>query len=168
MELAAFSGLEQWTFEIGVVLISMKHDDGEIVSVREQWMAEVHEMANDIWKRHETMECAVNELRSGLNAPLEVAAIIANVAMQRVRAKEQRRPSITDLGDSKIIPHDYLDNLLEEATANNEGKEAIMMHIQLRLQRHLPLPVSQTLAETLVNSVPGMEDEDEDGQDNAD
>lgn len=62
-----------------------------------------------------------------------------------------RRPTITDLGDMHIIPHEYLDNLLEEAVAR-------IQHIQERLQRHLPEPVAHTLAETLVN-----DGQDEDG-----
>ena len=64
-----------------------------------------------------------------------------------------RRPTITDLGDMHIIPHDYLDTLLEEAVANHQTKQSRMDHVQNRLQQHLPEPVAQTLAETLVNSV---------------
>ena len=64
-----------------------------------------------------------------------------------------RRPTITDLGDMHIIPHDYLDNLLEEAVGNHQRKQSRMDHVQNRLQKHLPEPVAQTLAETLVESV---------------
>jgi len=83
----------------------------------------------------------------------------------------QRRPTITDLGDMHIIPHDYLDNLLEEAVAEHQRRESRMDHVQRRLQRHLPEPVAQTLAETLISSLPndsGDQDGDENGGDGLD
>ena len=70
-----------------------------------------------------------------------------------------RRPTITDLGDMHIIPHDYLDNLLEDAVANHRRKQSRMDHVQDRLQKHLPEPVAQTLAETLVDSVQNDDDQ---------
>eukprot|EP00485_Elphidium_margaritaceum_P005933 CAMPEP_0202695224 /NCGR_PEP_ID=MMETSP1385-20130828/8872_1 /ASSEMBLY_ACC=CAM_ASM_000861 /TAXON_ID=933848 /ORGANISM="Elphidium margaritaceum" /LENGTH=837 /DNA_ID=CAMNT_0049351211 /DNA_START=54 /DNA_END=2567 /DNA_ORIENTATION=+ len=71
-----------------------------------------------------------------------------------------RRPTITDLGDMHIIPHDYLDNLLEDAVANHQRKESRMDHVQQKLQRHLPEPVAHTLAETLLTSVHDGDDDD--------
>ena len=80
----------------------------------------------------------------------------------------RRRPTITDMGDMHIIPHDYLDNLLEEAVAQHQSRASRMQHVQQRLQRHLPEPVAQTLAETLVTSVHDAEDDDDDGDDGND
>eukprot|EP01084_Bolivina_argentea_P263700 446414_1 len=73
------------------------------------------------------------------------------------KLNHKKRPTITDLGDMHIIPHDYLDNLLEDAVAHHTRKESRMNHVQDRLQKHLPQPVAATLAETLVTSV--QEDE---------
>merc|ERR1719410_353091 len=83
---------------------------------------------------------------------------------QALNEKVRRRPTITDLGDMHIIPHDYLDNLLEDAVQHHTRKQSRMDHVQNRLQKHLPEPVAQTLAETLVTSVQEDEDEEIGGQ----
>merc|ERR1712129_246109 len=70
----------------------------------------------------------------------------------------------TDLGDMHIIPHDYLDNLLEDAVTHHQRKASRMEHVQNRLEKHLPQPVAETLAQTLVASV--QDDDDEDDNDN--
>jgi len=77
------------------------------------------------------------------------------------RLTHSKRPTITDLGDMHIIPHDYLDNLLEDAVAQHTRKQSRMAHVQDRLGKHLPEPVAQTLAETLVTSVQSDEDNDD-------
>ena len=81
---------------------------------------------------------------------------------QALNEKVRRRPTITDLGDMHIIPHDYLDNLLEDAVSNHQRKQSRMDHVQDRLQKHLPQPVAETLAQTLVASVQDDTDNDED------
>jgi len=95
----------------------------------------------------------------------------ANLQMERFQERKKvlneklthpRRPTITDLGDMHIIPHDYLDNLLEEAVNGHQRKQSRMDHVQNRLQKHLPETVAHTLAETLVTSV--QEEVDEQGQ----
>eukprot|EP01083_Nonionella_stella_P009179 26565_1 len=70
----------------------------------------------------------------------------------------KKRPTITDLGDMHIIPHDYLDKLLEEEGAKHTRKESLMKHVQARLEKHLPQPVAATLADTLVTSVQGNDE----------
>ena len=76
------------------------------------------------------------------------------------KLNHNRRPTITDLGDMHIIPHDYLDNLLEDAVTHHIRKESRLKHVQNRLEKHLPEPVAQTLAETLITSVQENDEED--------
>eukprot|EP01083_Nonionella_stella_P095226 267285_1 len=65
-------------------------------------------------------------------------------------AKPTRGPSITDLGDMHIIPHDYLDNAVDEAVTYHKGKEARINYLKHKLKKHLPEEVAGTLAETVV------------------
>ena len=74
--------------------------------------------------------------------------------------KRRRRNSIEDVGDMHIIPSDYLDNLLNQAVEYHKDKGSAMNHIFNRLMKHLPEPVSESLAETLTDSR-NFEDEDE-------
>lgn len=61
--------------------------------------------------------------------------------------------TITDVGDMHIIPHHYLDQLLEDAVTHHNRKQSRMGHVQKRLEKHLPSPVAHTLAHTLISSV---------------
>eukprot|EP01084_Bolivina_argentea_P030759 56941_1 len=82
------------------------------------------------------------------------------------KVSHNKRETITDLGDMHVIPHDYLDNLLDEAVANHRRKQSRMDFVQNRLEKHLPQPVAATLAETLITSVhsPQSSQSDQDNQ----
>eukprot|EP01083_Nonionella_stella_P036762 100305_1 len=74
------------------------------------------------------------------------------------KLNHNHRPTITDLGDMHIIPHDYLDNLLEDAvTCHTRGCGMD------QVQEHLPGPVAAALADILVPSVPEDIDVNEEG-----
>eukprot|EP01083_Nonionella_stella_P213467 769924_1 len=85
---------------------------------------------------------------------------VHNEAYQSTR---QSRASITDIGDMHIIPHDYLDNLLENAVVHHRRKASRMEHVQTRLEKHLPNEIAATLAETLVSAVHVAHDDDDGG-----
>lgn len=166
MDSNAFTDLQRWTFEIQVILRSMLNVKGEMIRVREQWMARIKDLAQNIWIRHETKDSAIEELRNMLNAPKQVAESLAKSIMDRIEQDTdflafedfpylQRRQSITDLGDMHIIPNDYFDHLLEDSTAFYEDRKSRQEFVQKRLQRHLPESVAATLSETLIQSING-------------
>ena len=167
MKFGAFSNCQQWTFEMNVTLRSVIDAHGELIYVRDQWIGQIVDLAKIVWKRHEnneTKDSALAELRSMLNAPKSLAGSLAEEVMNRIDAEPdlmdigdlqtfKRQPTIEDAGDYQIIPHDYLDNILEEAVQLYQTTELRQGHVQRRLQRHLPEPVAHTLSETLVQSV---------------
>eukprot|EP01083_Nonionella_stella_P153747 494375_1 len=62
--------------------------------------------------------------------------------------------TIEDLGDMHIIPNDYLDKVISVAVKNHKyDVSSATQHVVYRLNKHLPEPVSRTLAETCIRSV---------------
>ena len=71
----------------------------------------------------------------------------------KLQIKKSRRSSITDLGDMHIIPHNYLDLILENAVKNYQTREERKHNILQRLQTHLPKVVATSLANNLMDEL---------------
>eukprot|EP01083_Nonionella_stella_P261637 890586_1 len=118
----------------------------------EEEIERLHREKEEFNKKIEFYEDALKKMNSGDGAT-EIIQLREEIQQKNEEIEALQVKVENEQKQMQIIPHDYLDNLLEEACAKHTRKESLMNHLQAQLEKHLPQPVAAQLAETLVISV---------------